>query len=283
MIDSVFELNQSNQIQIMSKNEFVVFFSLSLILTFCFAVSAKTIGKSNQYPFVQNEKFVVSALASIYGAQATYQAISTDGNYGSLNELKESGFIDSILASGEKYAYRFTIYKIDRTATVSATFYVTATPRLYRKTGRKSFYIDQTGEVRGADKSGEAATVADPVIDTCFSTNEGCAISDLQVFVGAQATYQSAVGNGNYGTLSQLYTANLINQRMSSGSNHGYNFVCTIIARTNSTPASFKITAVPTIYGTTGIRSFFIDESGVIRGADKNGAPADENDQPIYK
>ncbi len=267
----------------MSKKILAVFFSLSLMLAFCFAASAKTIYKSNQYPSVQSEKFVVSALLLIQGAQITYYSTSGNGNYGSLNDLRQAELIDSILASEEKYGYRFTVFKTDRTATTPAGFYLTATPRLYRKTGRRSFYIDENGEMRGADKNGGAATPADPIIDTCFSGNEGCAIRDVRTLHSAEITYQAISGNGNSGTLNQLYTAGLINQSLASGSNHGYNFTCTIVNATATTPASFKISAVPINYGVSGIRSFYIDESGVIRGADKNGAPADENDPAIQE
>ena len=46
-------------------------------------------------------------------------------------------------------------------------------------------------------------------------------------------------------------------------------------------PPSFKIWAVPQVYGTTAIRSFFIDQTGVFRGGDKNGGEANQNDPPI--
>jgi hypothetical protein len=36
-------------------------------------------------------------------------------------------------------------------------------------------------------------------------------------------------------------------------------------------------------YGEMGIRSFYIDTSGIVRGADKNGAPADVNDPPVVE
>ena len=38
---------------------------------------------------------------------------------------------------------------------------VTATPTEYGKTGRQSFYLDESGIIRGADHGGEPATVAD--------------------------------------------------------------------------------------------------------------------------
>lgn len=40
-----------------------------------------------------------------------------------------------------------------------------ATPKEYRKTGRRSFYLDETGLIRGADHAGEPATANDPPVD----------------------------------------------------------------------------------------------------------------------
>jgi len=170
--------------------------------------------------------------------------------------------------------------------TMPAAFFVTVTPISYRKTGRRSFFINESGETRGADKNGAAATVTDPIIEICQesgNSNEKCVISDLRTLHSAQITYSQTIGNGNYGTFSQLYESSLINQSLVSGFFHGYIFTCTIVARTNNTPASFKISAVPANYGASGIRSFFVDEVGVLRGADKNGAPANEDDPPIQE
>ncbi len=264
----------------MSKNKLAILL-LSLTFTFCFAATAKAIYKSNQYPSIQNEKFAIRALLTLHGAQVTYQATTGNGNYGSLKDLRQAYLIDEVTAAGDKYGYRFTVFKTDYTATTPAKFYVTATPRLYRKSGRRSFYTDESGEMHGADKNGAAATTADPVIDTCFSTNEGCSISNVRWLHSAQITYQATIGNGNYGTFNQLYAAGLISQRLANGSLYGYLFAYTIVDRTNNTAASFKISAVPANYGISGIRSFYMAADGVLRGADKNGAPADENDLPI--
>ena len=53
------------------------------------------------------------------------------------------------------------------------------------------------------------------------------------------------------------------------------------ISTSGVVPASFKITAVPQTYGSTGVRSFFLATDGVIHGADKGGLPADENDPAL--
>jgi hypothetical protein len=266
----------------MSRKFFILF---SLVLTFFSQplFDNKANAQTNN-PRYFNERFVVQALLTIPAAEATYSATTGSGTYGSMADLLAANFIDPALASGDKYGYSFVLVVIPRTTTTPERFYVTATPRLYPKSGRTSFFIDESGEMRGADKNGAAATVSDPIIDSCARSgfsNEYCTIRDLRTLHGAQMTYQSTFGAGTFGNLSQLYAANLIRQSMASGTNHGYSTICTAVLPTATMPATFKISATPATYGVTGVRSFFIDESGVLRGADKRGEPADENDPPI--
>ena len=231
-------------------------------------------------PRVFNERFVVRTLVDIHGAQATYQAVNGNGNFGSLANLYSAGLIGSALATGNKYGYSFVMSVTSNTAGTLSRFNITATPQRYSKTGRRSFYQDETAEVRGGDKNGDLATFADLIIDTCPAA-EVCAIQALRTLHGAEYTYQATSGYPNFGSLSQLAGLSLIRASWASGSVSGYNFTVTFVSQTPTVPASFKISAVPQTYGTTGIRSFFIGENGVIHGADKNGLPADENDPPL--
>jgi len=41
------------------------------------------------------------------------------------------------------------------------------------------------------------------------------------------------------------------------------------------------VTGVPMTYGSSGIRSFFIDETGVIRAGDNSGKPSTKMDLPL--
>lgn len=231
-----------------------------------------------------NEAFVLRSMRTLHGAQATYQATEGNGNFGSLQNLRQMGFIDEALASGSKYGYTFVVTVVPHSPpSMPATFTVTATPRVYRKTGFRSFFIATDGVLRGADKQGASADENDPEIDvesSCPSGNEQCTFSALRTLHGAEATYQATSGNGNYGSLAQLRSARLISQTLASGSANGYNFIVTFVIQTENVPASFQISAVPQVYGTTGILSFFIATDGIIHCADRNGAPADENDPP---
>lgn len=232
-----------------------------------------------------NEAFVLRSMRTLHGAQATYQATQGNGNYGSLQNLLQMGLIDEALASGTKYGYIFvvTFFPYSPSST-PATFTITAVPRLYRKTGFRSFFIATEGVIRGADKQGLPANENDPEIDdveySCPLGNEQCVAQALRTLHGAEATYQATSGNGNFGSLTQLRAARLISQTLASGVAYGYNITVTFVIQTQNVPASFRISAVPQTYGTTGIRSFFIATDGVIHCADRQGGPADENDPP---
>lgn len=261
-----------------------------LFLGFSQTASAQKDTDLLSYRIAQNEKLAINAIRQISGAQATYQAISVDGNFGTLQQLAQAELIDNVLATGKKYGYTFTITVQLRTTTTPSSFFVTATPQYYKRTGLRSFFVDVSGIIRGGDKNGEPANRFDfpiPEMFTCGSIAE-CeqkAISSLRVLGAAEATYYSTAGNNReYGSLCQLEQAGFIDELLASGGKFGYYFIAVphIYFVGNNTPVSgFKAFAIPQNYGTSGRRSFFLDESGVIRGVDRNGAPANQNDPPI--
>jgi len=266
----------------MSKKNLPVFFLFLAFLQISSVVQTEA-QTSNSLDF--KERFAVRSARAIFSAEMTYQATDGAGLFATLPELQTAGLIDAVLANGEKYGYMFVLSRTHTSSTSLAKFRLTATPRAYPKTGRRSFYIDETGELRGANKMGAAADAADPLIDDCASFgiffNERCAIYDLRTLMVAEMTYAATVGNGNYGNFLDLFQSGLINSRLASGENHGYAFNINYIIQGPGFPAFFRIRAIPTNYGTTGIRSFYLDTNGILRGADKQGQAADENDPPI--
>ena len=54
-------------------------------------------------------------------------------------------------------------------------------------------------------------------------------------------------------------SANLISADLASGTKQGYTFTLT------GTPTGYTVTAVPTAFGSTGSRTFFTDQSLVVR------------------
>jgi hypothetical protein len=103
--------------------------------------------------------------------------------------------------------------------------------------------------------------------------NEAFAASTLRMIHSSEGTYKSAMGKGSYGTLDKLVEEKLISSDMLE--KYGYKFEVTVNGD------QFEAIAVPREYGRTGKRSFFIDQSGVIRGDDHGGSPATAADKPL--
>ena len=259
---------------------------LIVFLVLIFVPNTLTTNAQTSSSQIADENIVIRSLLTIHGAQMTYASTYGNGNYATtLEALRHAELIDPILASGYKYGYTFAMFTTLASTTTPATFVVTATPQHYPETGRRSFFIDTSGEIRGGDKKGRVATASDPYIDSCsrgdFADNETCTMRAIRTLHGAEMTYSSTHGNGNYGSIRQLGAIGLINRSLATGMVHGYSFTVTFVDATQTVPAWFKISAVPQIYGRTGVRSFFMDTSGVFRGGDKQGKPATENDPLI--
>jgi type IV pilus assembly protein PilA len=83
-----------------------------------------------------------------------------------------AGLVDQELAAGRKngYTFRYSLTPpggnlTEEEANQAMGFQLAATPGQYGKSGRRSFYLDSTGIVRGADKQGAVATSTDPPIE----------------------------------------------------------------------------------------------------------------------
>lgn len=263
---------------------FLTFFSI-----FSYQTSAKSAKAS--YPYIQNERLVPLALREIYDAQNIYQETIGNGKFASFHFLIESGLLRSNWNTNfpTKYGYYFQIWNDGNPSNApSDKYHLIAIPVRYRKTGRKSFYLNHLGVIRAADIRGDHATENEPIVGNFPYTplilrTEGPAINNLRLIYNAQMTYQATSGNGNFGLLSDLYFAGLINANLGFGEFGGYHFVATIIHQIPEVrPAALHLTAIPVQYNSTGIRSFYINETGVLRGADKNGLAATVED-PVIK
>ncbi|HEX8459280.1 MAG TPA: hypothetical protein VF656_18455, partial [Pyrinomonadaceae bacterium] len=103
------------------------------------------------------------------------------------------------------------------------------------------------------------------------SANEGSAIGSVRSINTAEATYFTTVGqNLNYGLLTDLRTANLIDSVLSGGTKSGYTFlVANIVTPAAGVAAQYEVTATPVSANAvtgTGTRGFYSDESAVIYG-----------------
>ena len=109
------------------------------------------------------------------------------------------------------------------------------------------------------------------------AANEGSAVSAMRTLHGAQMTYASTYGNGNYagatgaGTtaaLTELGTPGLIDATLASGNKSGYLFVGGREASTTTAPAQFYMSTIPTTTSgvtATGSRRFCVSTDGVIK------------------
>ena len=103
------------------------------------------------------------------------------------------------------------------------------------------------------------------------AANEGSAISALRTMHGAEITYASTSGNGNYGTAANLVASNLIDPTLANSTatapKSGYFFTISKVDFATGTPSKFAIATQPAQSSgvtATGTRSFGISTPGVI-------------------
>ncbi len=108
---------------------------------------------------------------------------------------------------------------------------------------------------------GIIAAIAVPnLVKSKAVANEGAAISAVRSVVTAQVTYATTGGSGSFAAdLTELQTANLIDSVLGSGTMEAYSL------SVSGNSSGFTVNARPLVYGNSGTRSFFTDESGAIR------------------
>ena len=101
---------------------------------------------------MRNERYAAYSLISLAESEKAYR--EKHNRYGSIQDLRKAELYwqDDITVTG---------YQVDLKISADS-FRVIATPTEHNVTGRRSFYIDQNGTLRGADHGGRPATAADP-------------------------------------------------------------------------------------------------------------------------
>src|SRR5512136_874034 len=105
------------------------------------------------------------------------------------------------------------------------------------------------------------------------AANEASAIITVRTILTAERVYSETRGHGSFGSLDELHEANVIDEVIASGSKSGYTFAL------EASGESFSIVATPESEQ-SGTRSFFADQTGVIRFAVGSGG-AGAGDEPI--
>lgn len=133
--------------------------------------------------------------------------------------------------------------------------------------------------------------------DSELQRRERGAIAAMRKVASALKSYQAAYGNLPE-TLDELgppahdaaspEMAGLLDSDLAKGLTAGYQLRYSIVPATGDESESernkgsgFSLAATPVVYGKDGRRSFFLDSSGALRAADKNGAVATADDPPV--
>ncbi|MBN1880324.1 prepilin-type N-terminal cleavage/methylation domain-containing protein [bacterium] len=123
-----------------------------------------------------NEAAAVGSLKTIAAAQTDYNNNSSPHTYsvdllclGSGNGAGQVDFVDPALAQGLKSGFQITMVAGNPVTMTDGVAYwawsATAWPVVYGSTGTRSFYIDESGVIRGSDILGFTGTVVLPSID----------------------------------------------------------------------------------------------------------------------
>lgn len=108
-------------------------------------------------PVVTGEAMAVYALNRIGNAEEEFKREKKKERFGTLEELVAEEILEKDFLKNLEYKLELTIS--------GEKYEATATPKNYGKTGRRSFFIDEGGAVRGADHKGRPATAEDPPVD----------------------------------------------------------------------------------------------------------------------
>jgi hypothetical protein len=105
-----------------------------------------------------NEGMAIGMLAGLSSAEDQYKNGPGKGSYGSLQQLSDAKMFPLDMLDKYAVAYKFEV-------TINGDqFEALATPKEYGKSGKRSFFVDKTGVVRGDDHGGAPATIADKVV-----------------------------------------------------------------------------------------------------------------------
>ena len=141
-----------------------------------------------------------------------------------------------------------------------------------------------------------AAISVGNLISSRRAANGASAIQTIRVITSSQVSYQVGVGNGEYALPASLLNEGYIDQSVASAClptpttnqtpKSGYIFVFNTIQAnpTSNTLAGFSVSGRPLLsngFARSGDKSFFVDETGVLRFSSDPSMLADSNSQPL--
>jgi type II secretory pathway pseudopilin PulG len=231
-----------------------------------------------------NESSAIHVMQTLANAETDYRKGAGNGYCADLKTLIGSNLTGNELEKEEKNGYRFNVINYPLGGCE-----VTATP-LTTSHGDRSFYFSTDDSlIRAGKKNGKPADKNDKLLADEYAAAaeektksplavplEGAAIQTLRTLQAAQMTYLATAGDGKCcGDFQTLANQGLVKPDLADGEDVGYRFQFN-----KSNGQNFEITATP-VSSTSGGRSFFISSLDGLRGAAKNGLPADKHDPPV--
>lgn len=123
-----------------------------------------------------------------------------------------------------------------------------------------------------------------------LAAREDSAVATLHDLAEAIRTYRDAYGKlpdslaelgpAPKGQISPEQ-ASLVDEHLAAGSVGGYHFRYRVVSPAGQDDPAFELAATPESYGKSGRRSFLLDGTGKLHGADKNGQMATADDPPV--
>lgn len=135
---------------------FLLLFALILFFIGCGPTKSEFTVEQVPQVIAGNEIAAQARLRSIVTAEMSY-SMESGGEYASLDTLVEKGMMADP-SRGKLTGYHFNVRVTGR------GFEATAEPERYGITGRRSFFVDDSRVIRGADKRGSSASASDPEI-----------------------------------------------------------------------------------------------------------------------
>jgi len=108
-----------------------------------------------------------------------------------------------------------------------------------------------------------------------MAANEGSSIYSLRMISEAEARYYDEFQK--YASLDELASQGMLEPALVRGVKNGYKFTVDV----KILEPGFEAFSVPVTYESTGRRSFYMDETSVIRVADNRGGPSSKLDKPL--
>lgn len=146
----------------MNKSGFTLI-ELMIVVAVIAIIAAIAVPSLLRAKIAANEANAIGGLRTLSSAQATFQGICANdvdnngvGEFGSLAQLSNAGpaFLDDSLASGQKSGYFFTVTTTGIPSSDERMWFGSAYPVGKARTGNRTYYIDESGVLRGSDIGG---------------------------------------------------------------------------------------------------------------------------------